>query len=209
MSLGSGRGRFIWLWRCRLLYVPLGEQASGRRWDCSGLVHVAQRCFGTKWYSEVTGARSRYPRWWHRQWGRQQFCWFFKLGKYAMFSFAMTWRLMFKILITLSRKQKMEINDYIKISFSCINLYCIKKFAILAEIPCYQLMTVWQCFKIRGVIWGGWGGPSPPKEKEKRKKERKKKKKEKKKKKRKERKKGTMNNVNLLHIKCCYFPIFQ
>ena len=36
----------------------------------------------------------------------------------------------------------MEINDHIKISFSCITLYCIEKFAILAEIPCYQLMTV-------------------------------------------------------------------
>ena len=45
----------------------------------------------------------------------------------------------------------------------------------------------------------GAGGPSPPKEKEKRKK-RKKEKKEKE-----ERKKGTMNNVKLLHIKCCFF----
>ena len=48
----------------------------------------------------------------------------------------------FKIIITLRREQKMEINDHIKISFSSINLYCIEKFAILAEIPCYQLMTV-------------------------------------------------------------------
>ena len=38
--------------------VPLGEQASGRRWDCSGLGHVARRCFGTKWYDDVPGARS-------------------------------------------------------------------------------------------------------------------------------------------------------
>ena len=38
--------------------VPLGEQASGRRWDCSGLDHVVRRCFGTKWYGEVPGARS-------------------------------------------------------------------------------------------------------------------------------------------------------
>ena len=29
------------LWRCCLLSVPLGEQASGRRWDCSGLGHPA------------------------------------------------------------------------------------------------------------------------------------------------------------------------
>ena len=46
------------LWRCCLLSVPLGEQASARRWDCSGLGHVARRCFGTKWYDEVPGARS-------------------------------------------------------------------------------------------------------------------------------------------------------
>ena len=43
----------------------------------------------------------------------------------------------------------------------------------------------------------------PPKEKEKKKKERKQRKKEEK------RKKGTINNVKLLHIKCCFFPIFQ
>ena len=51
---------------------------------------------------------------------------------------------------------------------------------------------------------GGWG-PSPPRKKKKRKKQKKKEKKEKKKK----RRKGTMNNVKLLHIKCCFFPIFQ
>ena len=58
MLLGSGGGRFVRLWRCRLLSVPSGEQASGRRWDCSGLGHVARRCFGTKWYGEVPEARS-------------------------------------------------------------------------------------------------------------------------------------------------------
>ena len=58
MSLGSGGGRFVRLWRCRLLSVPSGEQASGRRWDCSGLDHVVRRCFGTNWYSDVPGARS-------------------------------------------------------------------------------------------------------------------------------------------------------
>ena len=42
MSLGSGSGRCVCLWRCRLLSLPSGEQASGRRWDCSGLVHVAK-----------------------------------------------------------------------------------------------------------------------------------------------------------------------
>ena len=49
-----------------------------------------------------------YPRW---QVGRQQFCWFFELDKYAMFSFAMTSGLAsdsdkFKISITLRRAQK-------------------------------------------------------------------------------------------------------
>ena len=58
MSLGSGGGCFVHLWRFCLLSVPLGEQASGRRWDCSGLGRVARRCFGTKWYSDVPGTRS-------------------------------------------------------------------------------------------------------------------------------------------------------
>ena len=54
---------------------------------------------------------TEYPRWWHQQVGRQQFCWFFKLDKYAMFSFAMTSGLAsdsdkFKIIITLRRAQK-------------------------------------------------------------------------------------------------------
>ena len=51
---------------------------------------------------------------------------------------------------------------------------------------------------------GGWG-PLPPRKKKKKKE----KKKKEKKKKKKERKKGTMNNVKLLHIKCCFFAIFQ
>ena len=41
----------------------------------------------------------------------------------------------------------------------------------------------------RGVIWGG--RPPPPR------------------KKKKERKKGTMNNVKLLHIKCCFFQFLN
>ena len=57
MSLGSGGGRLSLISGVvvsfRLLWVPLGEQASGRRWDCSGLGHV-----GTKWYSDEPGARS-------------------------------------------------------------------------------------------------------------------------------------------------------
>ena len=52
---------------------------------------------------------------------------------------------------------------------------------------------------------------APPQGKEKnRKKERKRKKKEKiKEKKKKERKKGTVNNVQLIHIKCCFFQFFN
>ena len=59
MSLGSGGKRFVVC--CHLLLVPLGEQASGRRWDCSGLgpvTHVARKCLGTKWYSDVPGVWS-------------------------------------------------------------------------------------------------------------------------------------------------------
>ena len=58
MSLGLGGGRFVRRCRCRMLSVPLGEQALGRRWDCLGLGHLARRRFGTKWYNDVPGARS-------------------------------------------------------------------------------------------------------------------------------------------------------
>jgi len=54
-------------------------------------------------------------------------------------------------------------------------------------------------------FWGGAGGRRPQ---GKRKKERKKEKREKKRIKRK-RKKGTMNDVKLLHIKCCFFQFFN
>ena len=63
-----------------------------------------------------------------------------------------------------------------------------------------------------GRHWGGPGGrrpPPSPKEKENKKKIKKKRKKRKKTEKREKRKKGTMNNVKLLHMKCCFFPIFQ
>ena len=119
MLLGSGGGRSVCLWRCRLLSVPSGEQASGRRWDCSGLGHVARRCFGTKWYGEVPGARSTRDgdtgKWDESsfarlfklgygevpgarstrdgdtgKWDESSFARLFKLDKYAMFSFAMT-----------------------------------------------------------------------------------------------------------------------
>ena len=90
MSLGSGGGRSVCLWRCCLLSVPLGEQASGRRWDCSGLGHVARRCFGTKWYDDVPGARSTQDG---DNEDNSSFARFFKLDK-------------FKIIITLRRAQK-------------------------------------------------------------------------------------------------------
>ena len=56
-------------------------------------------------------------------------------------------------------------------------------------------------------LGGGAGGAVAPQEKKEKKKENKKKgdKREKKRK----RKKGIMNDVKLLHIKCCFFPIFQ
>ena len=38
--------------------VQFVEHSSGKRWDGSDLGHVAPKCFGTKWYSDVPGARS-------------------------------------------------------------------------------------------------------------------------------------------------------
>ena len=96
----------------------IGEQASGRRWDCSGLGHVARRCFGTVHTVQWSAGGTEYPRLWHRQWGRQQFCslnWsFFKVDKYAMFSFGKWFSFgglasdsdKFKIITTLRRAQK-------------------------------------------------------------------------------------------------------
>ena len=52
-----------------------------------------------------------------------------------------------------------------------------------------------------GASFEGAGRPPPRKKK--------KKKKRKKREKEKERKKGTMNNVKLLHIKCCFFQFFN
>ena len=76
----------------------------------SHMGHVARRCFGTKWYDEVPGARSTRDG----DTGNEDdssFTRFFKLDKYAMFSFAMTSGLAsdsdkFKIIITLRRAQK-------------------------------------------------------------------------------------------------------
>ena len=57
---------------------------------------------------------------------------------------------------------------------------------------------------------GGLGGPSPPQGKRKKEKKKEKKKKEKKReKKRKRKKRTTMNDVKLLHIKCCFFQFFN
>ena len=61
---------------------------------------------------------------------------------------------------------------------------------------------------VRSVIWGGWG-PSPPPPRKKKKRKKKEKKRKEKKRRKKERKKWTMNNVKLLHIKCCFFQFFN
>ena len=122
MLLGSDGGRSVCLWRCRLLSVLLGEQASGRRWDCSGLGHMARRCFGTKWYSDVPGARSTRDGDTDNE-DDSSFARFFKLDKYAMFSFAMTSGLAsdkVKIIITLRWTQKFgDTGPYKNFDFSC------------------------------------------------------------------------------------------
>ena len=71
---------------------------------------IAQRCFGTKWYSDVLGARSTRDSDTGNE-DNSSFARFFKLDKYAMLSFAMTSGLAsdfdkFKIIITLRRAQK-------------------------------------------------------------------------------------------------------
>ena len=105
----------------------------------------------------------------------------------------------------------------------CLVLYMaqLSHFIILTTLshlimaPLSHLILIWHhylilfLYGIRGVIWGGWGPLPPPKEKEKKKKKRKKEKRETKREKKKERKKGTMNNVKLLHIKCCFFSNFS
>ena len=68
-------GRSVCLWRCRLLSVPSGEQASGR----SFIDHVVRRYFGTKCYSDVPAARRTRDGDTGNEdcWlGQQQFCWF-------------------------------------------------------------------------------------------------------------------------------------
>ena len=58
MSLGSGgdapfvSGVVVC---CRCHWESRPQEGGG---DCSGLGHVARRCFGTKWYDDVPEARS-------------------------------------------------------------------------------------------------------------------------------------------------------
>ena len=171
MSLGSGGGRSVCLWRCCLLSVPLGEQASGRRWDCSGLGHVARRCFGTKWYGDVPGARSTRDgrghvarRCFGTKWygdvpgarstrdgdtgneDNSSFARFFKLDKYAMFSFAMTSGSAsdfdkFKIIITLRRVQKFWNTGPFKIFDFLFNRLPAAIFFRNVFLPCSQMGT--------------------------------------------------------------------
>ena len=89
----------------------------------------------------------------------------------------------------------------------CICVVCTIQFYSRVQIDAWRQIGTAGCGQGRHLR--GAGGPSPPKEKEKKKKERKKEKKRKKEEKKKEKKKGTMNNVKLLHIKGCFFPIFQ
>ena len=56
---------------------------------------------------------------------------------------------------------------------------------------------------------GAGGAVAPQGKRKKEKKKERKKKKEEKMEKKTERKKGTMNNVKLLHIKCCFFQFFN
>ena len=71
---------------------------------------MARRCFGTKWYDDVPGARSTRDGDTGNE-DNSSFARFFKLDKYAVFSFAMTSGLAsdsdkFKIIITLRLAQK-------------------------------------------------------------------------------------------------------
>ena len=122
MSLGSGGGRSVRLWRCCLLSVPLGEQASGRRWDCSGLGHVARR------YNEVLEARSTRDGDTDNE-DNSSFVRLFKPDKD-------------KIIITLRRAQKFgDTEPYTNFEFFIIH-QCLSFSAILAEIYCPLLGTL-------------------------------------------------------------------
>ena len=80
---------------------------------------------------------------------------------------------------------------------------------VSTRFPCMGLLT-WQSLirTVQGRHLRGLGAVSPPQEK--RKKEKRSKKREKRKKRKKEKiKKGTINNVKILHIKCCFFQFFR
>ena len=77
---------------------------------------------------------------------------------------------------------------------------------LLNNVSCQSLLSCRSLLPAPGASFEG--GRHPPRKKKKRKKERKKEEREKKKERKKERK-GTMNNVTLLHIKCCFFKFFS
>ena len=96
------------------------------------------RCFGTKWYGDVPGARSTQDG----DTGNEDdssFARFFKLDKYAMFSFAMTSGLAsdsdeFEIIIILRRAQKFGDTGPLKNVDFCSTHICMTFFTISAEI---------------------------------------------------------------------------
>ena len=101
------------------------------------------------------------------------------------------------------------VNDFFSISsFECLDRRHFHR-------PLHDFFAIFsrnQASYEQGRHLRGLGVVAPPplqgKRKKKKKKE-KKEKREKKEKKKKERKKGTMNNVKLLHIKCCFFQFFN
>ena len=93
-----------------MLLVLLGEQASGRRWDCSGFLgHVAEGALAPNGMFSAGAWSTRDGDTWNEE--NNSFARLFKLDKYAMFSLAMTSGLAsdsdkFKMIITLRRAQK-------------------------------------------------------------------------------------------------------
>ena len=75
---------------------------------------------------------TEYPRWWHRQWGQQQFCWFFKLDKMpcSVLPWQAAWQV---ILISLKSSKRctghknLEIWDPTKISIFLVNPLTTKR----------------------------------------------------------------------------------
>ena len=80
-----------------------------------GLLRPEPRGPKVLWHQMVQwgAGGTEYPRWWHRQWGRQQFCWFFELDTICVPCSVLPWQGdlssvsdKFKIIITLCRAQK-------------------------------------------------------------------------------------------------------